>query len=366
MKGHPIVTDVVATLKTFYRDKANLVWVMAFPLFLIFIFGAVFSNTGSSTYTLNVQDQDGSAGSQQFLEALNGTHALNVQMVQPDADASQYITDHSLNCFMIIPPGFGDSLSDPNGSATIEMRVDQASTAAMTEQGIVNAVANDFNLAMANGHHYVVIAPSNIVQNSYGYVDFLIPGVMGLVVMTNSIFYINGIWMQGKTSGLFKKLATTPMTKGQWLTSKIICGLVMMSISIGIIMIAGTLFYGVSISITPVAVAIIIIGTALFSGLGMLLTRFTKTEESSNMALSVITMPMMFLGGTFFPLEQMPSYLRGVAEVMPLTYINNGLRDSMIYGNTGASLVALAVIAVLGIIFFVAGVMISTWKEDGE
>jgi ABC-2 type transport system permease protein len=366
MKGHPIITDAVATLKVFSRNRMNLVWMMAFPLFLIFIFGAVFSGSGNTSYVLYVQDQDGTATSAQFIDAMNQSHALDVRMVDPGVDASQLIKDRSISSFMIIPQGFGSSLSNPNGTSAIELRVDGSSTAAKTVQGIVGAVANDFNLAMANGHQYVVIAPTNIVQTSYGYIDFLIPGVMGLIIMTNSVFYINGIWMQGKTSGLFKKLVTTPMTKGQWLTSKILTGLVMIAISITIIMLAGIAIYGMKIAITPMAVAIIVASTALFAGLGLLLTRFSKSEETANMAISAVTLPMMFLGGTFLPLEQMPSYLQAIANVMPLTYINNGLRDSMIYGNDGAALLCLAVIAVLGAIFFVAGVLLSTWKEDGE
>jgi ABC-2 type transport system permease protein len=366
VKGHPIITDAVATLKVFTRSRMNMVWMVAFPLFLIFIFGAIFSGSGNASYVLYVQDQDGTATSAQFIDALNQTHALDVRMVGLDVDASQLIRDQAITSFMIIPQGFGSTLSDPNGSSNIELRVDGSSTSAKTVEGIVGAVANDFNLARAQGHQYVVIAPTNIVQTSYGYIDFLVPGVMGLIIMTNSVFYINGIWMQGKTSGLFKKLVTTPMTKGQWLTSKILCGLVMIFISIAIIMLAGITIYGMKIAITPMAVAIIVASTALFAGLGLLLTRLSKSEETSNMAISAVTLPMMFLGGTFFPLEQMPSYLQAIASVMPLTYINNGLRDSMIYGNDAAALVCLAVIAVLGAILFAAGVLLSTWKEEGE
>lgn len=366
MKGHPVITDAVATLKVFSRSKMNIVWMVAFPIFLIVIFGAVFSGAGNVSYVVYVQDQDSSAASGQFINAMNQTHALDVRMVGTDVDASQFIKDGSITSFMIIHQGFGASLNEPNGTASIELRLDGSSTSAKTVQGVIGAVANDYNLAKAQGHQYVTIAPTNIVQTSYGYIDFLIPGVMGLIIMTNSIFYISGIWMQGKSNGLFKKLVTTPMTKGQWLTSKILVGLVMIFVSIAVIMVAGIALYGMKISITPMAVAIIVASTALFAGLGLLLTRFSKSEETSNMAISAITMPMMFLGGTFLPLEQMPSYLRAIASVMPLTYINNGLRDSMIYGNDAAALVCLAGIAVLGVIFFVAGVLLSTWKEDGE
>jgi ABC-2 type transport system permease protein len=366
MKGHPIITDAVATLKVFSRSKMNIVWMVAFPIFMMVVFGAIFSGTGSASYVLYVQDQDGTASSAQFIQAMNQTHALDIKMVGPGVDASQFIKDGSVTSFMIIPQGFESSLKEPNGTADIELRSDGSSTSAKTVMGITDAVANDYNLAKAQGHQYVTIAPTNIVQTNYGYIDYLIPGVMGLIVMNNSVFYINGVWMQGKANGLFKKLVTTPMTKGQWLASKIMVGLVMIAVSITIIMLAGFLLYGMKIAITPMAVAIIVASTALFAGMGLLLTRFSKSAETSNMAIAAITMPMMFLGGTFLPLEQMPPYLQTLASVMPLTYINNGLRDSMIYGNDAAALVCLAGIAVLGIIFFVAGVLLSTGKEDGE
>lgn len=366
MKGHPIITDAVATMKVFSRSKMNIVWMVAFPIFLMVMFGAIFSGAGNASYPLYVQDQDGTAASAQFINAMNQTHALDIRMVDPGVDASQFIKDGSITSFMIIPQGFEGSLDRPNGTAAIELRSDGSSTSAKTVMGIVGAVANDYNLAKAQGHQYVTIAPTSIVQTSYGYIDFLIPGVIGLIIMNNSVYYINGLWMQGRANGLFKKLVTTPMTKGQWLTSKIMVGLVMICVSITIIMLAGIAIYGMKIAITPMAVAIIVASTALFAGLGLLLTRFSKSQETSSMAAAAITMPMMFLGGTFLPLEQMPSYLRAIANVMPLTYINNGLRDSMIYGNDAAALVCLAGIAVLGTILFVAGVLLSTWKEDGE
>jgi ABC-2 type transport system permease protein len=89
-----------------------------------------------------------------------------------------------------------------------------------------------------------------------------------------------------------------------------------------------------------------------------------KEEETAGAAAGAITFPMMFLAGSFFPLESMPAYLQAIAKVMPLTSVNNGLRDSMIYANMSGALDNLIILAVLTVVFMGVGVAISTWKQD--
>jgi len=104
-------------------------------------------------------------------------------------------------------------------------------------------------------------------------------------------------------------------------------------------------------------------GAFLFVSMGMVFGSFTKDPEPAAAVANAVGFPMMFLAGTFFPIEAMPSYLQGVAKVLPLTYLDNGLRDAMVYGNSGSALVNLAVVAVLAVIFFVLGSKLMSWKE---
>jgi ABC-2 type transport system permease protein len=73
---------------------------------------------------------------------------------------------------------------------------------------------------------------------------------------------------------------------------------------------------------------------------------------------------MMFLSGTFFPLEMMPEFLREIAKVLPLTYLSEGLRDSMVYGNASSALYNTVIVLVVGIVFIVIGSLITNWRED--
>ena len=109
---------------------------------------------------------------------------------------------------------------------------------------------------------------------------------------------------------------------------------------------------------------LIISASFLFSGLGMIIGRFVKEEETADMAGGAITFPMMFLAGTFFPLEQMPKYLQLIAQILPLYYVNEGLRNAMIYTNLDKTIYFTAFVFTFALIFFVIGVFLTRWKEE--
>ena len=208
------------------------------------------------------------------------------------------------------------------------------------------------------------VASGEINQKGLTYIDFFLPGVIGMTVMTTCTLYMQGLQSRFRSTGIFRKLATTPLTRLEWLLSHVLWYIVVCFMSVAAIMIVGILAFNVHMTLTVEAIALIMVGAAMFTGLGMLLSRFAKDEETANAAASAVTFPMMFLSGSFFPLEQMPSYLQEFSKVLPLTYLNNGLRDTMIYANSNAALGNLAVIGVIAAVFIVLGAYISKWREE--
>ena len=73
---------------------------------------------------------------------------------------------------------------------------------------------------------------------------------------------------------------------------------------------------------------------------------------------------VMFLSGSLFPVDQMPWFLQIIAKISPLTYLNDGLRASMVTGNSSIILSSMAIIGVLAIVFFGLGVVTLKWKDD--
>jgi len=121
--------------------------------------------------------------------------------------------------------------------------------------------------------------------------------------------------------------------------------------------------WNVQVRIDAVSLALIVTGAVLFTSMGMVLGSVIKDPESGVALANAIGFPMMFLSGSFFPLEAMPEYLRNVSLALPLTYLNNGLRDAMVYQNLEPALVNLGILGILAVGFFVLAAKVMSWKQ---
>jgi ABC-2 type transport system permease protein len=95
----------------------------------------------------------------------------------------------------------------------------------------------------------------------------------------------------------------------------------------------------------------------------MILTRFVKEAQSAAAAANAISFPMMFLSGSFFPIELMPGFLQTFAKTLPLYYVNEGLRASMIFEDHMAALHDSAVIGIFAALVFILGIIATKWEE---
>ena len=96
----------------------------------------------------------------------------------------------------------------------------------------------------------------------------------------------------------------------------------------------------------------------------MLVGTIAKNVETASVVGNIITFPMMFLSGTFFPITLMPPYLQSIAHVLPLYYIIEGLNAVMTYGNYVQAAIDIGVVTVITLIVFVAAAKLFKWRED--
>ena len=135
-------------------------------------------------------------------------------------------------------------------------------------------------------------------------------------------------------------------------------------ISFVLLVLVGVYGFGAHMTITVWLIPFLILGPMLFSALGMLVGTVTKSVETASVLGNIITFPMMFLSGTFFPISTMPEYLRNFAHVLPLFYVVEGLNNVMVYSNITAALVDVAILAVITLVVFVAAAKVFKWRED--
>jgi len=360
-----MTADLKLYARGFTRTRIGLFFSLIFPIILILLFGAIFAGGNSGPINVYVQNQDVGPVGGQFVSALNATNTLNPTLVDSSVDFASFLKTHSASLGILIPSNF---TADYGLNKTVNLKVysNPADTSSVVVITIVNGVANEFNLKAAckTCAPIIGIDQSPITSSSAKYIDFLVPGLIGFSVLTSPMFSMVNITSDYKKSKFFKQLSLTPLTRTEWLTSKMLWYTFLSILSFLLMTTVGTYLFGAHISISILILPFLVLGPLFFVSLGMLVGTVSKSVESAAVVGNLITFPMMFLSGTFFPVSQMPAYLQNIAHVLPLFYVIDGLNQVMVYNNVGPMLVDVVVLLVASAIVFALAVSLFKWRED--
>jgi ABC-2 type transport system permease protein len=368
--------DLLANIKGWLRSPGTVFWTILFPILLILIFGAIFSTGDEIELDLVVQDHDESLISKEFVGTLKNISGLNVIVLDKEKDPREYMQDEDKSALLAIPKGLNTTLIeyietqftpteqfDDTINFTMYVNPSDQTTISIL-RSIINSVIYKFNMNITGGQSIFGINEESSITEDFGYIDFFLPGIIGFTIMTSCIYGSIERNTKFRKDGILRKLLTMPITRSEWILSKMLFMLFLSFISTSVILIFGILVWQISIKINLFVILLIIATSFLFSGIGMIIGRFVKEQETADMAGGAITFPMMFLAGTFFPLDQMPDFLQSIAQVLPLYYVNEGMRNAMIYGDFDKTLYFTGFVLVFSAIFFIIGVFLTKWDED--
>ena len=363
-----LLTEVKYSLRSFFRNKGAVFWTCLFPIVILLLLGFVMGG-GSGTYTLYYNDSDGSQTSHAILDTLNKSSFIDLKD-GAGMDLQQQLKDGKIAMYMEIPKGFEQSIGlarmSGNNSSALPLQVyyDKSQPSSMALISIIDEVLNQLNMNIIGATSVVTASTHDVTTQSISFLAFLLPGIVGMSIMSSAVNGTVGTMAHNRATGVFRKLATTPMSRIGYNAGRIVTQTIILMLSTAIALFAGYLAFGVVPNINPMMIVMVIAGGAVFSGLGMIIASFIKDEDTAANAASALTFPLMFVSGSFFPIDQMPWFLQYLAKVSPLTYLNDGLRSAMITGNNDLALFSLAVVGVLGIVLFLVGVIVMKWKED--
>jgi ABC-2 type transport system permease protein len=356
------LSDFLVFSRGYIRNKFGLFFGLIFPVILILIFGAIFSGNSSGTITVYAQNQDSGQVSTQFLNALNSSRTVQVITVNTSENFSKYLADHSVYDGIVIPEDFSMNYAIAQ-TVNVTVYGNPTSSTSGIVTGTVSGVANFFNLQRFNGSTVIGVTSTSINTEQTNYVDFLIPGLIGFSILVSPMFSLVNISSEYKKTKLFKQLSLTPLTKMEWLASKVLFYIVLSTVSFLLMVAVGIFAFGAHVTLTFWLIPFLVLGPMLFSSLGMLVGTVTKNPETAGVIGNIVTFPMMFLAGTFFPISIMPQYLQSIAHVLPLYYIIEGLNAVMVYANYTQALMDLAVVAIITIVLFIAAAKVFKWRE---
>ncbi len=410
-----------ATFKDWMRSKAGVFFSILFPIMLLLVFGTVFGSGGQATYTLYVQNLDVDEHGEQtqlsraFMDALNMTNVLEIREVPSDVDGIEYVRDATGGFgerprLLIIPAGFSEdviqgsirarfnvtiSIMDyalayggetipkdvrelmeqtrvylaqqseelSGRRATLILLIDPSDQGGQFIKGVVANMVSEFSIRAIGAERLMELKTEIITSKSLKPVDYLLPGIVAAFIMTNGILGVAPVVSEYRRRGLVKRLATTPLRRVEWILGNVMTQTVLGFLLTAVAIAVGYVAFGVRATPSLVGIALIVAGAVAFAGLGMLLAGLVKDVEAVTGLGNSIAFPMMFLAGTFWPIEAMPDFLQAVARYLPLTYLAEGLRADLILHDQQAALSSLLVILALAAVFIGIGSLATRWRE---
>jgi ABC-2 type transport system permease protein len=354
------MTLTAANIRSFVRDRTALFWTFAFPVIFILLFGAIFSGGGTPSYNVGWVDQDGTAASALLRNGFAGVPLLKLKdgSLSASLDAMR---KGSLNGVVVVPKGYGAAIAAARGSSAAGAGTRAAATAGPIAAGpgtvpldvytdpsqqtssatirqVVAQVVSTTNLALLGGRPILATVDRSLQTQDLSNAAFLVPGILGMALMQLGVFGAVPLVAQ-REKLILKRLGATPLPRWTLVGSNVVLRLL---IGIGqavLILGIGVAVFGVTVlGALWLMVAIVVLGALTFISIGYVVASFARTEDAANGIVQVIQFPMMFLSGVFFPIEIMPSLLRPVAAVLPLTYLGDALRQVMVGGSPYAPL----------------------------
>jgi ABC-2 type transport system permease protein len=378
VSGRVIGANLVVSLKTFSREKSAMFFTIAFPIILILVFGTIFLNQDNVSFELHVQDLDQTNSSAQLVKALELNGKFRITAVDPAIDATRYAKDKKASLVLVIPRGYEKALArrlglmggipnaafrDPNASVTVTYIYDASASSTSTKTQLLRAGLAVVDQGMSGQPPFIRVAETSILTKKYRFIEFFVPGIIAMSVMTSSLSGAVTMNAELRQKGVIRKLSTTPITRTDWILSNILYQFVLAVIATVAILVVSYAVFRVRLQINAWLFAFLVLEVFAFGGLGMILTRVANEAESAAAAANFIMFPMMFLAGSFFPIEMMPGFLQTIARILPLYYVNEGLRASMVSVDNTAALRYAAMIGVFAAVVFVLGIRTTKWEE---
>jgi ABC-type multidrug transport system permease subunit len=338
---HPLAQLTLVRFLEFTREPEALFWVFIFPILLAAGLGIAFRNRPADVLKI-------AAVTPQLAQSLRHEKLLDVAEL-PAAAAEDALRTGKVA--LLVAPGTGGGVvyryddTNPEGR-TAHMLADNAIQQAA---GRTDPVASTSQFMREPGSRYI---------------DFLIPGLLGMNLMGSAIWGMGFAIVDARRKKLMKRLVATPMPRHYYLLSFLLSRLLLLVVEVGVVLGFGALVFGVPLRGSLPALALLcVLGSLSFSALGLLIASRARTIEAASGLMNMVMMPMWIMSGVFFSAQRFPELIQPVIKALPLTAVIDALRMNMLQGAGLAQVTPqIGVLAGWLIVCFGLALMLFRWR----
>ena len=340
---HPLVELTLARVREFFREPEAIFWAFVFPLVLTLALAAAFPSAADRPVVVGLVPGTQTAATRLALDA---APALRVVDLTP-ADERRALRDGTVHIVVVAndPPTYRyDPAQDESHRA--RLAVDDA-------------------LKRAGGRvDPWSAAEERVAVPGSRYVDWLIPGLIGMGIMTNGLWAVAFPIVNARLRKLLKRMMASPMQRWEYLLAQVLARLIFLAPEATLPLAFGSLALGMPIAGSYGVIALVVLTGALsFGAMGLLLGSRARTIEAVSGLVNVFQLPMWLLSGVFFSSANFPTALQPAIHALPLTALNDALR-AVILDGAGAGTVwrELALLSTWGAGSFALALRLFRWR----
>jgi ABC-type multidrug transport system, permease component len=261
----------------------------------------VFGNAnilGYSAPNVGLIDYANTDNSRLITESLKQSKSTEIQLLLSENEAIELLTKGSIASYITINSSYNNSKSE----IIITTRKDD-----FAEKEVVGNLINSVMLENKNSLEELSNIKSNIADINYqGYKGFIIPGIAAMAIMQNGIFSVVFTLLSYKNQGVLRRLQATPISPSHFIVGHLISRVTIIILQTFLLLIMGVFILGVSIGQGSIMAWINILllsllGGVLFLSIGLAISSLAPSEDSAPALANLVTFPMLFLSGVFFP-----------------------------------------------------------------
>lgn len=312
----PLLEMTLCHMKGYLREPEAIFWTYGFPLLMVIGLGIAFSSSGQEVIQFDVV---AGPAAEKVLATLHG-HAGFKAVVQAEETALRRLRRNRTPVVVVL-----------SEAGEYRYHFDPSNPEARNAR---NAI--DDALQRAAGRKDALPARDvEVTAPGSRYVDFLVPGLMGMNLMGGGMWGIGFVLVDMRMKKLLKRLLATPMRRPHFLLSVVGTRAIFFIPESFFLLVAAHWVFGVPIQgSVPAIVAVAFVGTLAFAGLGLLAASRAQRIETISGIMNVIMLPMWLCSGIFFSSERFPGFMQPLIQALPLTQLINALRAVILEGQS--------------------------------
>ena len=308
----------IAASKMFFRRKSSIFWSLFFPVVTMLVLG----NAGFIGYSAPNVGLFYTT-SNEIIDELKSSKSITIREYQSKDNALEALEKGTLSALITL---------NPDSKFIVTTRDGDLAEKEVVENFVFRIINQDIDP--------INNVSSDIAKMNYqGYKGFIVPGIAAMAIMQNGIFSVVFTLLSYKNQGVLKRLKAAPISPSHFIVGHLISRVSIIILQTFILLIMGVFVLGVSVGQGSFLAWLNILflsflGGILFLAIGLAISSLAPNEDSAPALANLVTFPMLFLSGVFFPIDFLPKIISYISNILPLTHLAEGIRLSALYGNS--------------------------------